>query len=71
MAKFVKNAVFAPTGAHKETLLDKTTRIARRIIADEAEVRQAKTKRLRKARIERQTDVATNKESKGIHRSRS
>lgn len=39
-------------GAPKETLLDKTTRIVRRINDDEADVRHAKTARLRKARFE-------------------
>lgn len=40
------------TDNRKETPLDKTTRIVRRINDDEAEVRHVKTARLRKARFE-------------------
>ena len=62
MAKLVKKAVFAPVGARKETSLDKTTRIARKITEDETEARQAKIKRLRNARIEYQAETTVNKD---------
>ena len=38
-------------------MLDKTTRIVRRITEDEAEIRHQKTARLRKARFESEADT--------------
>ena len=52
MANLAKTTVFTPNNSPKETPLDKTTRIVRRITEDEAEVRHQKTARLRKARFE-------------------
>ncbi|HDY95317.1 hypothetical protein LCGC14_0305050 [marine sediment metagenome] len=52
MAKLLKTTVFSSDTSPKETSLDKTTRIMRRITQDEAEVRHQKTARLRKARFE-------------------
>ena len=52
MAKPLKTTVFSSDTSPKETSLDKTTRIMRRITQDEAEVRHQKTARLRKARFE-------------------
>lgn len=52
MAKLAKTIVLTPIGAKKETPLDKTTRIMRRIADDEAEIRDVKTTRLRNARLE-------------------
>ncbi|MCF7728352.1 hypothetical protein [Sulfitobacter sp. M22] len=52
MAKLLKSTVFSSDTSPKETSLDKTTRIMRRITQDEAEVRHQKTARLRKARFE-------------------
>ena len=49
MAKLLKTTVFSSDTSPKETSLDKTTRIMRRITQDEAEVRHQKTARLRKA----------------------
>ncbi len=45
------------TTPKKETLMDKTTRVAQELIDDEAKQRQAKTKRLREARLK--SDAAT------------
>ena len=53
MANLAKTTVFTSSGSQKETPLDKTTRIVRRINEDEADVRHQKTARLRKARFER------------------
>jgi hypothetical protein len=58
MAKLAKTAVFSASDTPKETLLDKTTRVVRRMNNDETELRQAKTARLRKARFENQVDVS-------------
>lgn len=52
MANLAKTTVFTSDTSPKETPLDKTTRIVRRITEDEAEVRHQKTARLRKARFE-------------------
>ena len=52
MAKLLKTTVFSSDTSPKETSLDKTTRIMRRITQDEAEVRHQKTARLSKARFE-------------------
>lgn len=53
MTKLTKTDVFTATGPLKETLLDKTTRIVRKINDEEAEVSHAKVARLRKARFEK------------------
>jgi hypothetical protein len=57
MANLAKTNVFTSTSAQKETPLDKTTRIVRRITEDEAEVRHQKTARLRKARFESEAEA--------------
>jgi len=43
MANLAKTTVFTSSGSQKETPLDKTTRIVRRINEDEADVRHQKT----------------------------
>jgi hypothetical protein len=57
MTKFDKMAKFTNAGPEKETPLDKTARIVRRMAEDDAEVRHLKTERLRKARIEGDEEV--------------
>jgi hypothetical protein len=57
MANLAKTTVFASSGSQKETPLDKTTRIVRRITEDEADIRHQKTARLRKARFESEADT--------------
>ncbi len=57
MANLAKATVFTSSGSQKETSLDKTTRIVRRITEDEADVRHQKTARLRKARFESEADT--------------
>jgi len=59
MANLAKTTDFTATGASKETTLDKTTRIVRRINSDEAELRHQKTARLRRARFESDRAIAT------------
>ena len=54
MANLAKTIAFTPDSSPKETPMDKTTRIVRRITDNEAEVRHQKTARLRKARFEKQ-----------------
>ncbi len=57
MANLAKTTVFTSSGCEKETALDKSTRIVRRINEDEADVRHQKTARLRKARFESEADT--------------
>jgi len=57
MTKAAKMGLFTSTGRQKETPLDKTARIVRRITEDETEVRHLKTARLRKARFESEDTV--------------
>jgi hypothetical protein len=57
MANLAKTTVFTATSAQKETPLDKTTRVVKRITEDETEVRHQKTARLRKARFENEADT--------------
>ena len=45
------NAVFQPKSSKQEAKADTTTRIAREIIDGEASAREAKTERLRAARL--------------------
>lgn len=54
MANLAKTITFTSDRSPKETPLDKTTRIVRRITDDEAELRHQKTARLRKARFEKE-----------------
>ena len=54
MTRLTKTTFFKPAPPRAETLMDKTTRIVRGIIDEEAEQRLLKTSRLRKARLERE-----------------
>jgi hypothetical protein len=56
MANLAKTTVFTSTSAQKETPLDKTTRIVRRITEDEVKS-VIRTTRLRKARFESEADT--------------
>lgn len=57
MAKLTKKNVFKAYDAKPENKMDKTTRIARRMVDEDAEERQAKITRLRNARLEREADT--------------
>ncbi|WP_299375435.1 hypothetical protein [uncultured Tateyamaria sp.] len=54
MAKLTKASVFKAQGPSAETPMDKTTRIVKKMVEAEAEQRQTKNNRLRKARLERE-----------------
>lgn len=54
MVKQTKSTVFKAQLPRAETPMDKTTRIVMEMIGDEAEQRNAKIARLRKARLERE-----------------
>jgi hypothetical protein len=57
MAKLANTTINATAIAHKETPLDKTARIVRQINDEDAEIRDAKTARLRKARFESKAET--------------
>ncbi len=54
MAKLTKSSIFKTPVPLQETPMDKTTRIVRKMTDDDAEKRQIKIDRLRKARLERE-----------------
>lgn len=64
MAKPTKTNVFKTYDSKPETALDKTTRIVRKMADDEAEQRQIKIARLRKARLEREACTPTGTSAK-------
>ncbi|MDQ2091745.1 hypothetical protein [Marimonas arenosa] len=57
MAKLTKDMLFKADKPRAETLIDRTTRAARQILKDEAEQRELKTARLRKARLAKEADT--------------
>ena len=57
MAKLTKTSVFKAQGPKVETPMDKTTRIVRKMVDEEAVQRQAKIDRFRKARLEREAST--------------
>ncbi|GAA6209136.1 hypothetical protein NBRC116601_24290 [Cognatishimia sp. WU-CL00825] len=54
MTKLTKTSAFKARIPKSETPMDKTTRIVRKMVEEEAEQRQAKNDRLRIARLERE-----------------
>jgi hypothetical protein len=58
LAKLTKETVFKAQALKPETAMDKTTRIVREIIDDEAAQRQVKSAQLRNARLEREAKTA-------------
>lgn len=59
MAKLKKTSLFKTEAPKAETQMDKTTRIVRKMVEEEAEQRQAKNDRLRNARLEREANTPT------------
>ena len=57
MAKFATTTLFKTSAPRAETPMDKTTRAATEILNEETEQRRIKTKRLRKARLEREAGL--------------
>ena len=57
MAKLTKTSVFKAQGPKAETPMDKTSRIVRKMVDEEAEKRQVKIDRLRNARLEREANT--------------
>ena len=57
MTKLSKDKLFKAYDAKPETAMDKTTRVVRQMVDEEAEKRDAKNARLRKARLEREANT--------------
>jgi len=57
VAKLTKTSVFKAQGPKAETPMDKTSRIVRKMVDEEAEKRQVKIDRLRNARLEREANT--------------
>ena len=57
LAKLTKKTAFKANVPKAETPMEKTTRIVRKIVDDEAEQRQVKNARLRIARLEREANT--------------
>lgn len=57
MDEAIINAVFQPKASRQEAKADVTTRIAREILDAEASRREAKTEKLRQARLLRETQA--------------
>lgn len=57
MAKPTKTNVFKAYDSKPETPMDKTTRVVRKMVNEDAEKRQAKIARLRNARLEREANA--------------
>ncbi|MDO6726555.1 MAG: hypothetical protein ACRBBO_01885 [Cognatishimia sp.] len=57
MAKLTKTSVFKAQVPKAETPMDKTTRIVRKMVEEEAQKQQAKNDRLRIARLEREANT--------------
>ena len=55
--KLTKKNVFKAYDAKPETPMDKTTRVVRKMVDEDAEERQAKITRLRNARLEREANT--------------
>jgi hypothetical protein len=56
LAKLSKTSVFKAHVSKPETQMDKTTRIAMKMVDDEAKQRQVKITRLRNTRLEREAN---------------
>ncbi|WP_299778233.1 hypothetical protein [uncultured Roseobacter sp.] len=59
MPKLTKTTLFKAFDPQPETTMDKTTRVVREIIDEEAQQRQVKIARLRTARLEREANTPT------------
>lgn len=57
MTKLTKDNLFKEFVAKPETAMDKTTRVVRQMVDEEAEQRQTKISRLRNARLEREANT--------------
>lgn len=59
MAKLTKTSLFKDYNQKPETPMDKTTRVVRKLVDEDALKRQVKIDRLRNARLEREANTPT------------
>src|SRR6056297_1421480 len=64
MAKLTKATLFKPAKSGPESVMDKTSRVVREIQDEETNAREARTSRLRKARLERENGKPSAKSPK-------
>jgi len=57
LTKLTKNNLFKVHVSKQESAMDKTTRVVRQMVDEEAEQRQVKNSRLRNARLEREANT--------------
>lgn len=70
MAKLAKKNVFRSYDAKPETPMDKTTRVVRKMVDEDAEERQANITRLRNARLEREANTPPETTAKATRKTR-
>ncbi|WP_299149048.1 hypothetical protein [uncultured Tateyamaria sp.] len=70
MTKLTKNNLFKVYESKPETAMDKTTRVVRQMVDEEAEQRQAKISRLRNARLEREANTPPETKASAASKSR-
>lgn len=68
--KLTKKNVFKAYAAKPETPMDKTTRVVRKMVDEDAEARQAKITRLRNARLEREANTPLEATAKATRKKR-
>lgn len=57
MAKLTKTSIFKPHDSKPETPMEKTTRVVKQMVDDDADQRAVKNARLRNARLEREANT--------------
>ena len=70
MAKLTKTTVFREHTPKPETAMEKTARIAKEIVVEEVEQRQAKIARLRNTRLERESSTPAKATATAAHKTR-
>jgi len=68
MKNFTETNAFKAHSAKPETAMDKTTRVVRQMVDEEAEQRQAKITRLRNTRLEREASIASETTAKAARK---
>jgi len=70
MAKIKKSSLFKAYDSKPETPMEKTTRVVRKMVDEDAEKRQAKITRLRNARLEREANTPLETKAKVVRKTR-
>ncbi|MEP4531256.1 MAG: hypothetical protein ABJ050_28615 [Paracoccaceae bacterium] len=70
MSKPTKKNLSKVYDAKPETAMEKTTRVVRQMVDEDAEQRHAKNSRLRTARLEREANTPPETTAKQVHKTR-